>query len=239
MATATPLRSMILFLFLAMAGGILSPAVSLSGDASLPRLAILAPRDGAAVKAGHVLVIGKATGKGISKVSVEVNGKTVKTAVVVGGGFSVSVDLAPGRNVIRAIAGGTSATATVSAAAAGSRQDKGAYVYHAGVEKCAECHRSGDKGYVVARPRDALCYRCHARMDRKKLVHGPMGTGDCTACHDPHGSSHKALTAARHEALCLGCHDQKSSEAHFRKSKGKACTACHDPHSSDRPFLQK
>jgi hypothetical protein len=44
---------------------------------------------------------------------------------------------------------------------------------------------------------------------------------------------------ARHESLCITCHDQKSSEAHFRKSRGKACTACHDPHSSDKPFLQR
>ena len=237
MATATPDRGWPILVFLAIAaGGMLLPAISFSGEASSIKLAILAPGEGAALPKGGVLVIGKATGEGILKVEVDVNGKEKQVAAVRGGGFSARVLLGSGRNVIRARAGKAAATVTVSA---GDKGPKGAYVYHEGVEKCAECHGSPGKGFVVSPPRDALCYRCHGRQDKGKLAHGPMGSGDCTACHDPHGSVHKALTVARDETLCIACHDQKSSETHFRKSKGKACTACHDPHSSDKPFLQK
>jgi predicted CXXCH cytochrome family protein len=237
MATATSERGWPILIVLAMAaGGILLPAISLSGESSSPKPAILAPGEGAVLPKGSILVIGKASGEGISKVEIDVNGKDMQVAVVRGGGFSAQVLLGGGKNVIRAKAGKAVATVTVSA---GDKPSKGAYVYHDGVEKCAECHGPAGKGFVVSSPKDALCYRCHDRQDKGKQAHGPMGNGDCTACHGPHGSAHKALTVAREEMLCISCHDQKSSEAHFRKSKGKACTSCHDPHSSDKPFLQR
>ncbi len=237
MANVTHDRVLPLLLALATAaGGILLPAISFSGESSGPRLSILAPREGAVLRKGRVLVIGKAAGGGISNVEVDVDGKGKQVAAVRGGGFSAHVPLGSGRNVIRARAGNSAATVTVSAV---DKPSGGGYVYHGGVEKCAECHGPPGKGFAVPAPRDALCYRCHGRQDKGKLAHGPMGNGDCTACHDPHGSAHKALTTASEETLCVACHDQKSSEVHFRKSRGKACTSCHDPHSSDKPFLQR
>ncbi len=238
MTTAMPSRVWPMVIFLAVAaGGGLPPAVSTCGAAAGPPPVFLAPVDGASIPAGRVLVIGKA-GKGVSRVDVDVNGKGKQAIAVTRGGFSAHVTLAAGKNVIRASAGKAAATVTVSAADR-MPPGKATYRYHAVAEKCPECHGPGGKGFAVAPPRDTLCYRCHKRMDGKRLVHGPMGSGDCTACHDPHGSGNKSLTVARHESLCITCHDQKSSEAHFGKSRGKACTVCHDPHSSDKPFLQK
>ncbi len=227
----------VLVLLVTAAGGILLPAFSVLGAAAGSPLAFLAPGNGAVIQAGRVLVIGKA-GKGIARVDIEVNGKGKQTIAVTRGGFSAHVTLAAGKNVIRASAGKASSNVTVSAVDK-APPDKAAYRYHKIAEKCAECHGTGGKGFAVPLPRDTLCYRCHKRMDKKRLVHGPMGSGDCTACHDPHGSMNRSLTVARHDSLCLTCHDQKSSETHFRKSRGKACTACHDPHSSDKPFLIK
>lgn len=216
-----------------MAGGGFLPAISISGEPGTPVLEILAPVKGARMSAGRALVIGKATGEGMGRVEIDVNGKGKQSVAAAGGGFSAPVQLSNGRNVIRARAGGASAALEVTASA------KGGYVYHKPVGKCAECHGSAGKGYSVKAPKDSVCYRCHGRMDGKKLVHGPMGSGECTACHDPHGSANKAFTVARHELLCVSCHDQKSSAGHIAKSRGKACTACHDPHSSDRVYLQK
>ncbi|MEK6779990.1 MAG: hypothetical protein AABY80_10015, partial [Candidatus Deferrimicrobiota bacterium] len=114
MATATPDRGWPILVFLAMAaGGILLPAISVSGEASSIKLAILAPGEGAALPKGGVLVIGKATGGGISNVEVDVNGKEKQLAAVRGGGFSAHVLLGSGRNVIRARAGKAAATVTV------------------------------------------------------------------------------------------------------------------------------
>jgi len=112
-------------------------------------------------------------------------------------------------------------------------------IYHPGVKKCAGCHPGAPKEYRVARPVDALCYRCHVRKDTKKLVHGPLGSGECTACHDPHGSKYRAFVVASTEVLCKTCHDHASSANHMKQSRGKRCTACHDPHASDKSFLRK
>lgn len=117
--------------------------------------------------------------------------------------------------------------------------DRPGVTYHPDVKKCAECHPGAPKEYRVPRPVDALCYGCHDRMDAKKLVHGPLGSGECTICHDPHGSPYKALAVASPEVLCGTCHDQDSSGEHVRQSRGKGCTSCHDPHASDKKFLQK
>lgn len=117
--------------------------------------------------------------------------------------------------------------------------DKPGVVYHPGVKKCAKCHPGAPKAYRVERPVDALCYRCHLRKDTKKLVHGPLGSGECTTCHDPHGSKNRALAVAPADVLCTSCHDHNSSEKHLRWAKGKGCVTCHDPHSSNKAFLQK
>ena len=117
--------------------------------------------------------------------------------------------------------------------------DKPGVVYHPEVKKCARCHPGAPKEYRVARPVDALCYRCHKRMDAKKYVHGPLGSGECTSCHDPHGSPYRALSVASPGALCPTCHDQASSRRHMKQSPGKGCVSCHDPHSSERNFLLK
>ena len=117
--------------------------------------------------------------------------------------------------------------------------DKPGVIYHPGVKTCTKCHPGAPKEYRVARPVDALCYRCHPRKDTKRLVHGPLGSGECTACHDPHGSKYRAFAVASAEVLCRSCHDQKSSEKHFKQTRGKGCVTCHDPHSSSKAFLQK
>jgi len=215
------------------AGGTLLPAVPASGEAPKAGLAIVAPDGDAALPTGSVLVIGSARGDGITRVDIDVNGQGKKSVAVTGGGFSAPVQLSKGRNVIRVSAGKSSVSVAVTAGA------KGAYRYHPEIEKCAGCHDRPERGYAVSGPNETICYRCHDRQDTRKNVHGPLGGGDCTACHDPHGSGNAALTTARHETLCVSCHDQESSAEHFRRSKGKACTACHEPHSSDRQFLQK
>ncbi|MBI5058151.1 MAG: hypothetical protein HZB86_09265 [Deltaproteobacteria bacterium] len=117
--------------------------------------------------------------------------------------------------------------------------DKPGYVYHPDVKKCAGCHPEERKGYRVARPVDTMCYRCHVRKDTKKFVHGPLGSGDCISCHDPHGSPNRFQAVAAPEVLCRMCHDQKSSEKHLKQARATGCVSCHDPHSADKSFLRK
>jgi predicted CXXCH cytochrome family protein len=200
--------------------------------AELPAVQILAPSEGAVLPEGKFLVIGRSALEG-KRVEVAVNDSFAGKDTVDRGGFSVPVVLAPGKATIVARVGGKEASVAVTV---GGKPD---YVVHPALEKCSGCHPAGEKSFRVQTPKDKVCYRCHQRKDRRKEVHGPMGAGECTACHDSHGSSHKALTVAEPQALCVLCHDQKSSEKHMKNSKGKPCVQCHDPHASDKPYHQK
>jgi len=100
------------------------------------------------------------------------------------------------------------------------------------------------------------CARCHPKtVSRMQGIaragkHGPVRTGACTACHDPHGGQTAALLRAGDVAVCGRCHDTKKVFArdrtdggtrfrdgernlhalHARAKPRAACAACHDPH---------
>lgn len=214
------------------AGGVVAPSAAAGPGSPKVCLSILAPGVGGAVAAGDVLVIGSARGEGVTQVDILVDGtKVKKTVPVKGGGFSATVPLGRGMWTIRVVAGGSSIGLVVPV------EPKGAYRYHPDAGKCADCHSRPDGDFVVTGRRSDVCYRCHDRNDGSKYVHGPLGNGECTACHDPHGSSNPRLMVGHPEVLCISCHDQESSAEHMRRSRGKSCTGCHDPHSSAKAFL--
>lgn len=197
-----------------------------------PVIEILAPANGAQMPPGKALVIGRVTGGALS-VEVDVNGKVHHNALTSGGGFMASVYLMRGKNVLAVHADGASVERSVVAS------DTVTYRYHPEVEKCAGCHKDTVRGYLVTGRQDNVCYQCHDRKDGKKLVHGPLGGGECTSCHDPHGAMNSSLTIAAAEGLCVGCHDQPHSAKHMKESKAVGCVTCHEPHSSSKAFLQK
>jgi predicted CXXCH cytochrome family protein len=81
----------------------------------------------------------------------------------------------------------------------------------------------------------ALCFECHDEFSPDRtprdglLLHGPVASGWCVACHDPHKSPNPSLLryapAAR---LCLQCHERSelaaSTEPHLAKAPGEAYT---------------
>lgn len=101
---------------------------------------------------------------------------------------------------------------------------------------CHSPHTAHDKS-LLRNGAVALCLECHnqpiARADGTKIdsvasmaadgqhLHGAIGTGDCSACHDVHGGEHRALLTRPYTqsfyqpfnadayALCFGCHDPK------------------------------
>jgi len=194
---------------------------------------ILAPLEGAVVPPGKVLVIGRVRGGMVPSVEVDVNDRVHHKAVAAGGGFMASVYAMRGKNVLTVHADGVTVARHIVASEAVT------YRYHPEVEKCGGCHSGTSGGYVVSGRKDTVCYQCHDRKDGKKLVHGPLGGGDCTSCHDPHGALNPALTVAKAEGLCVRCHDQPGSQKHMRESKAVGCVTCHEPHSSGKEFLQK
>ena len=198
-----------------------------------PAIEILAPASGAQIPPGKVLVIGRVKAGVFRSVEIDVNGKVHHSAIASNGGFMASVYLMKGKNVLTVHANGVSVERSVVAS------DTVTYRYHPEVEKCAGCHGDTARGYLVTGRQDTVCYQCHDRKDGKKLVHGPLGGGECTSCHDPHGALNVSLTVARAEGLCVRCHDQPHSAKHMRESKAVGCVTCHEPHSSSKVFLQK
>lgn len=124
-------------------------------------------------------------------------------------------------------------------AAAGQRivgyQEHGPYA----ARLCNACHEAGATNALMAPP-DELCFKCHnLRLDRK-YIHGPLASGGCLVCHDPHSSQYRYLLVSESDGFCSHCHAKTTIEkvsAHL--GAGERCTTCHDAHMSDRAFLLK
>ncbi len=107
---------------------------------------------------------------------------------------------------------------------------------------CLNCHdpHGSTQSANLVRPALDLCLGCHNHplvgTDGKdynittivttgKYKHGPVETGECAACHDPHGSAHAMILTAAFPvpfytaysadkyALCFQCHDQALAES--------------------------
>jgi predicted CXXCH cytochrome family protein len=120
-------------------------------------------------------------------------------------------------------------------------------VPHAAVQDCNACHQAAQGPAGRCRSRAAsswtltaqapdLCYACHDRLDKAKVVHSAVSGGMCLSCHDPHGSTERALLEASPARICFGCHDAadvrgKRPVAHAPAVEG-GCLGCHSPHGS-------
>ena len=70
-------------------------------------------------------------------------------------------------------------------------------------------------------------------------LHGPVGAGLCSACHENHTSKEPHLLKNKGKDLCFNCHlpkDVYANKAHKATEK-QNCTSCHNPHGSQFPNL--
>jgi predicted CXXCH cytochrome family protein len=103
---------------------------------------------------------------------------------------------------------------------------------------CNGCHNPQTNALVA--PAHELCFRCHELNLNRRYVHGPIASGGCLVCHDPHASRYRYLLVSDSDSFCFHCHDRQSIEqdpAH--KETQLQCTVCHDAHMSDKRFLLK
>jgi predicted CXXCH cytochrome family protein len=122
---------------------------------------------------------------------------------------------------------------------------------------CAACHivasttgsggvrRIGLKGNASARDTAALCVACHTdTADRLKQPHrhAPVASGNCSACHDPHGSAYRFQLPADGNQTCTKCHEdiaQALAQSHVHGPAVNACVICHDAHAATQPAQLK
>lgn len=120
------------------------------------------------------------------------------------------------------------------------RKAKTAKVKHAALyrpEKCSSCHAAhfSQHGALLALPEQDVCLSCHGRDDYSKSkplnniakeiegknqLHGPLKDGECSGCHNPHGSDYTRMLRGPYPEsfyypyttgsydFCLGCHEK-------------------------------
>ena len=115
------------------------------------------------------------------------------------------------------------------------------FVHEPYAEKmCSACHESGMSNKLLY-SKEQLCYTCHSFDVKAKWVHGPLDSGGCLVCHDPHISQYRYLLVAKSEEFCLYCHE-KSYILSFKEhvdAISLGCVTCHDAHMSNRRFMLK
>ncbi len=121
-------------------------------------------------------------------------------------------------------------------------------VVHAPVQEgCIECHNPHESPMRFQLRGDgasvsSLCFNCHEPgIFTKEHRHGPVGAGDCIACHRPHAGKYQNLLIASPEKgqVCFQCHQDRKEEfsmKHVHDPVSENCNKCHDPHSSNARF---
>jgi predicted CXXCH cytochrome family protein len=133
-------------------------------------------------------------------------------------------------------AAGADATAAAGPSVAAvpvAARDHGPYA----ARMCGACHESAATNVLVA-PKDELCFRCHELRVDRRYVHGPIASGGCLVCHDPHGSRYRYLLVSDSDSFCFHCHDRAAvATVPGHEDVESGCTGCHDAHASDTKGL--
>jgi predicted CXXCH cytochrome family protein len=119
------------------------------------------------------------------------------------------------------------------------------YVHTIMQSGCTACHTEPHdkkakfaKG-LLASPTE-VCYACHDRTNfTGTIVHGPIKSGMCTGCHDPHSSDTVNLLKQAQPEFCFDCHNRKivsGTLIHAPVAAGQ-CNSCHVAHASEHKAL--
>jgi len=123
----------------------------------------------------------------------------------------------------------------------------GSWHTHEPIKDCTSCHgnqfRRGTsrKVQLVAQVPE-LCHQCHKEHSPSEgWVHGPVATGDCLLCHEPHKAKNESLLRKPVPELCYQCHESGAIRAirnHAGPSYGH-CVDCHEGHAGETKSLLK
>jgi predicted CXXCH cytochrome family protein len=110
-------------------------------------------------------------------------------------------------------------------------------------DTCAGCHL-GSASALVEGGGAALCYACHADLEREvesaSVPHAALEIAECIDCHSPHASRQQRLLRSPGGGICLTCHEDQGGGA-GQIAHGTVdwfgCQSCHLPHGGSRPKL--
>jgi predicted CXXCH cytochrome family protein len=116
--------------------------------------------------------------------------------------------------------------------------------------KCFTCHVPIETGrpQIMKLTHEAragetsrLCLACHEEIGsrmRDARVHAPAASGDCVACHDPHGGAFRFQLSADGNGACVSCHvdiAQALAQPFTHAPARASCVICHDAHAGKHP----
>ena len=98
-------------------------------------------------------------------------------------------------------------------------------------------------------PPEELCLGCHetksvrAADERDLRLHGPVASGLCIGCHNPHQSNRRFMLLKKNTVeLCTQCHNkaglQERTAAHG-SAPDADCLTCHNPHMGRTAMILK
>src|SRR5881628_1948203 len=100
--------------------------------------------------------------------------------------------------------------------------------------------RPARQAAAASRPAQALPWtgcvtgECHANIKLSKVLHGPVGSNHCDACHElADAAAHHFTLTREKEQVCTYCHEFRVAKmlpvVHTPVKRGE-CVGCHDPH---------
>ncbi|MAT65915.1 MAG: cystathionine beta-synthase [Gammaproteobacteria bacterium] len=120
-----------------------------------------------------------------------------------------------------------------------------------GEMSCSECHAVHDSAMPSLLTEPTLtgtCHGCHQEMRGPFLWEHVPASEDCSACHRPHGSVHRALLTKAAPLLCQDCHSRSGHPSIPRTGRSLpgarpspfllsgSCLNCHSRvHGSNHP----
>ncbi|NPA68150.1 MAG: hypothetical protein GXO50_06035 [Chlorobi bacterium] len=120
-------------------------------------------------------------------------------------------------------------------------KEQSSFYVHSPYKKrnCDACHNNAVGQKVPSQLN--LCGSCHENFEHKySEIHGPVGAGYCTSCHNPHKSKNNFLLREKNKYLCFKCHDSGIEEDDIHGiAEISDCTDCHNPHGEENSFLLK
>ncbi len=235
----------VLLLLLAVAAVVPLPAGGAAG------VEIVYPPDKVAVRAPEIQVVGRAGGQqGPVAVTLENGaGRRSFSAAVDRDAFTLTLPLAPGRNVIAIASGGSRTVLRLQEGESPPAGFSPYFTHSRGLltGNCDDCHlvvlnERPDYRHIEQKV-SCTTRECHPGKVAAEFLHGPVEDGFCDGCHNPHGTVNRGFLIAPGAGLCYRCHETEKETfaqgtVHFPVRKGE-CLSCHDPHGSDFEFHLK